>query len=295
MRRVLVMMSTWNGGRFLKAQLDSILSQSFDGDIHLLVRDDGSSDDTLAILDAYRGESVTVVQGHNLGAKASFMELMRLARSFDANYYALADQDDVWRPEKLSRAVDRICQVSRPAIYCSAVELVDEDLHHLSTYMHPGDRSFEAGLLSNAVTGCTAVFNRQLLEKIRFPEDVSGILMHDWWLCTIASAFGVVCYDDQSHIKYRQHGSNHVGMAVGIRGAAVRRLNSLRRPAGHASRFSHALAFQKTYEGELPAQITVTLNRFIEASESIWDRLALAVSMRAHIGGVSLIRFVLYP
>lgn len=294
MKMILVMMSTWNGGRFLKAQLDSILSQSFDGDIHLLVRDDGSTDDTLAILDAYRGASVTVVKGQNLGAKASFLELMRLARSFDAAYYALADQDDVWHPEKLSRAVDRICQMARPAIYCSAVELVDENLQHLSTYMHPGDRSFEAGLLSNAVTGCTAVFNRQLLEKIRFPEYVSGILMHDWWLCTIASALGVVCYDGQSHIKYRQHGANHVGMAVGLRGA-VRRISSLRRTAGRASRLSHAVAFKQAYEEELPAQVADTLNRFIAASGSMWGRLVFAVSMRAHVGGLSLIRFVLYP
>lgn len=294
MIKVLVLMSTWNGERFLKAQLDSIFAQSFDGEIHLLVRDDGSNDSTLNLLDSYCGTTIKIVHGRNIGAKASFLELMRLALDFDANYYALSDQDDVWSPDKIAVAVNCIKHLSSPALYCSSVELVNEDLSHLSNYIHPGDHSFESTLLSNYVTGCTSVFNRKLLEKIRLPADSSQIIMHDWWLGLTAASCGNVFYDSTSHIKYRQHGNNHVGMVTGLRGL-IRRFKLCFSPKKVNSRFTQAKFFENTYRGDLSDSTKNALNIFIKYSGTAFGRLKYVYLIRSHVGLVAAVRYVLFP
>ena len=293
MIKVLVLMSTWNGECFLKAQLDSIFAQSFDGQIHLLVRDDGSNDRTLNLLDSYLGTAITIVRGRNIGAKASFLELMRLAVDFDADYYALSDQDDVWCPNKIAVAVNCIKHLSSPALYCSSVELVNKDLSHLSNYIHPGDHSFESTLLSNYVTGCTSVFNRMLLKKIRFPVDSSHIIMHDWWLGLTAASYGDVFYDSISHIKYRQHGNNHVGMVMGLRGL-IRRFKSCFYPKRVASRVTQAKLFENTYCGDLSDLTRSALSSFIKYSGTAFGRLKYVYLIRSHVGLVTAVRYVLF-
>lgn len=292
MIKVLVLMSTWNGERFLKAQLDSIFAQSFDGQIHLLVRDDGSNDSTLTLLDSYQSASLTVIRGGNIGAKASFLELMRLALDYDADFFALSDQDDVWSYNKIAAAVNSIRQLNSPAIYCSSVELVNQDLSHLSNHIHPGDHSFESTLLCNCVTGCTSVFNRMLLEKVRFPIDAGHIMMHDWWLGLIAGSFGVVFYDNNVHIKYRQHSNNHIGIGTGLTGV-IRRLKLCFQPMRGVSRVAQAKLFENTYYRELPDLPRSVLRRFIHYSGTPLGRLKYIYLIRAHVSLVTAIRYVL--
>lgn len=293
MIKVLVLMSTWNGERFLKAQLDSIFGQSFDGQIHLLVRDDGSNDSTLTLLDSYQGKSITVVRGVNIGAKASFLELMRMALDFDSSYYALSDQDDVWCPNKIATAVNSIKHLKVPALYCGSVELVDQDLSHLSKYIHPEHHSFESTLLCNYVTGCTTVFNRMLLERIRFPLNAGHIMMHDWWLGLIASSFGDVFYDNNSHIKYRQHGNNHIGIVTGI-GGLIRRLKSCFLPNTVPSRITQAKMFENAYGSELPDLTRNVLSGFIQYSGTPLGRLKCMYLLRSHVSPITAVRYVLF-
>lgn len=284
-------MSTWNGASYIDEQLSSIFSQSFDGRVDILIRDDGSTDNTLELLEHYDQDRVTVIKGENLGAKASFFELMRQAVDIPADYYALADQDDVWLPEKIAQAVKRI-DSSRPAMYSSSLTLVDHKLKFLSNYHHQGDRSFASSLMCNFNTGCSCVFNRLMLESIRVPDNLDDILMHDWWLASVSSGLGVVFYDSKSYILYRQHSSNLVGMTMGVRGLINRGKKTWVSQQG-PSRLTQALALQEVYKELFPDSSLDALSSFIIASRTVLGRLYYAWQHRSHVSLLTIIRFIL--
>lgn len=105
MEQIQVLMSTYNGEKYLKVQLDSLLKQTWQN-VQILIRDDGSTDRTVEILEKYakEHENISFYAGSNLGVIQSFFHLLRHS-SQEAEYYAFADQDDYWMPEKLERAV----------------------------------------------------------------------------------------------------------------------------------------------------------------------------------------------
>lgn len=295
MTRVLVLMSTWNGARYIDAQLASILAQAFDGRIDILIRDDGSTDGTLDIIGRHDASRIRVVRGTNLGAKASFVELLELARTSKADYYALADQDDVWLPGKVARAVERLSG-DRPALYCTSLHLVDGDLRSLARYRHPGARTFASSLLANFVTGCTCVMNRAMLDRVRPPLDRGQIIMHDWWLASAAAACGSVVYDEQSFTEYRQHGSNQVGIARGLKGL-WRRIGLFfsRSTSSRPSRVAQARMLRLSYGDALPQPARDTLDAFIASSSTIRGRLQFVWRHRRDLSKVTALRFALRP
>ncbi len=212
-----VILSTYNATKYLKVQLDSILQQDYEN-ISLLIRDDGSTDGTLEILEEYaqKYDNVRYYAGENLGAAGSFFDLMKNV-SEDAKYIALSDQDDYWMPEKISVAVRNIrsCENSHKnvgVLYCTNQLLVDENLTPIdTTFSRAGLRpSFGNALVENICTGCTAVFNRKVLKAVvtHIPD---YCIMHDFWLYLVASYIGKVIYDDTSYILYRQHADNVLG------------------------------------------------------------------------------------
>jgi rhamnosyltransferase len=206
-----VLMSTYNGEVFLDDQLRSIFAQE-GVSVAVVVRDDGSTDTTEQVLERWRGSArLTWAAGENLGPAASFMRLVSEAPP--AQYYAFADQDDSWDPDKLSVAVDRLAgvQAGRPALYFSEKRVVDRELRPLNlTSPAAPRRSFGSSLLLSAGSGCTMVFNRALLEILRqHNQPAPG--MHDHWIYKVCSAVGgAVVYDPVPHLSYRQHGSNVV-------------------------------------------------------------------------------------
>lgn len=214
MQTINVLLSAYNGDRFLHEQIESILQQ-IHPDIELFVRDDGSSDTTLSILKKYQDAGkLSFVAGKNVGVKRSFDLLLREVS--DANYYAFCDQDDVWMNHKLQRAIDRISEhpQSEPVLYFTTTRLVDSELQPLHQVFPPIHRkaSFGNALVQNVVTGCTAVFNHAARKLLMSKNpDWNNILMHDWWLYLVISAHGQVIFDSQPSVHYRQHGHNQVG------------------------------------------------------------------------------------
>ena len=206
---VAVLMSTYNGEKFIREQLNSIFSQR-DVNVTLFVRDDGSSDKTCAIIEEYRIKypDVRFEKGSNLGVVGSFFRLMLLAGD-GYDYYAFADQDDVWLDQKLIRSVLKMQSVTpdEPKMYYSRLEFVNENLRHLGYSIIPTTSGFHNALVQNQATGCTVVINTSARNCIvdRLP---SWSLMHDWWCYLVVSAFGTVVYDDESFIRYRKHGNN---------------------------------------------------------------------------------------
>lgn len=211
--RVQILMSTFNGEKFIRKQLDSIVRQNYD--VSLLIRDDGSTDSTLDIIKEYEAEYIYIshVEGKNIGVIHSFFELVRLADK-NADFYAFADQDDIWFDDKIAAAVNKVSIMSsdKPVLYCATQTLIDAYDNVLKVKMRninirPG---FGNAVVENIATGCTCMINKKLLEKLVSYEPEYTI-MHDWWMYLIAASMGEFYYDLKPRMYYRQHGNNTMG------------------------------------------------------------------------------------
>lgn len=211
MYKVQVLMSTYNGEKYLKEQIESILNQE-EVELYILIRDDGSSDKTLEILQelAKKYNNISYYSGENLGPAKSFMDLVKKAK--EADYYAFADQDDVWEPKKIISAVKKLQdKESKPSLYMSALKVVNENLNEIELKKTTGNFTFEGEMIKNFATGCTQVFNKKLCDYIK-KYTPKYIIMHDSWITRVCYAIGGnVIIDDNSYIKYRQHSNNVVG------------------------------------------------------------------------------------
>lgn len=209
-----ILMSTYNGDKYLREQLDSLIALDDRPDI--LIRDDGSSDGTIDIVKLYqsRFDNIKLLEGDNIGVVASFFELMKSVDFNEYNYFAFCDQDDFWEHNKVSQAISCIQDTNAPVLYCSRLKVVGEFLNFkfLSSFPQKG-LSFSNALVENIITGCTCVLNRLAFQKIveRIP-DSQKIVMHDWWFYLVLINEGTIFFDDRSFIKYRQHGKNVEGM-----------------------------------------------------------------------------------
>lgn len=204
-----VILSSYNGEKFIREQIISILTQR-DVHVDLIIRDDGSTDLTPAIIRQLCDEhkNIQFVQGQNLGVVNSFFELMKLAQK-DSDYLAFADQDDFWKPGKLARAHERMKShdTNMPVMYYSRLEFTDTDLNTIGFSTVPKYSGFNNAVVQNQATGCTVVLNNRA--KILVTRNLPAwSLMHDWWCYLVISAFGKIIYDDQSNILYRKHGNN---------------------------------------------------------------------------------------
>jgi glycosyltransferase involved in cell wall biosynthesis len=279
--RVCVLLSTYNGEAFLEPQLASLRAQE-GVEVCLQVRDDGSTDGTLAVLrrhaDAWP-QLADVASGPNLGPAASFLELLRTAPD-DADYYAFCDQDDVWLPGKLARAVEQLtASAGEPALYCSNVTCVAEDLAVLGTPRANGDARLQHLLFENIAYGCTTVMNRVARERIvaRLPE--RGVIMHDWWCALVVAALGRVHYDPESQILYRQHEGNTIGSQAGILGQAM--LNArvfLSNPTGYYRIHTQTLELLRLYIESLDADQRREVDELIKSKHSVVTRMKYAIS-----------------
>ena len=209
---VAVVLSTYNGERYLPEFLASLAAQVRRPD-RLVLRDDGSRDASPAIVaDWARDQRIALqrVAGPPLGAAQSF--LAALAAAEPADVTLLADQDDVWLPEKIARAAERLPDSAEapPTLYASALRVVDAELRPMRDTARPRHLSFASAACESVLTGCTMAFNRALGELVRAGAP-ARVQMHDWWLYMLATATGDVVFDDHPTILYRQHGGNVIG------------------------------------------------------------------------------------
>jgi glycosyltransferase involved in cell wall biosynthesis len=218
--QVCILLCTYNGDKFLCNQLDSIAEQT-----HLnwkvIASDDGSSDATLEILKSYQvrwgKEKLEIKKGPEKGFAHNFLS-MACDPKIRADFYAFCDQDDIWLPTKLEKAIENISEkafLNEPYVYCGRARYVNEELNLIGDsplFVFP--RTFRNALVQSIAGGNTMVFNQNakvLLEKTGALKVVS----HDWWLyILVAGAGGVVYYDPIPYVLYRQHsgsliGSNH--------------------------------------------------------------------------------------
>lgn len=223
MSKVVILLSTYNGISYLRDQIDSILNQK-DVDIHLVIRDDGSSDDTCEILKMYASKysNISLLIENNVGCEKSFESLYKYVhKNCQADYYAFADQDDVWFPEKLSRSIAVLEKESKPALFCCNQIITDESLTPLHIMIQERDfKHMEEVLSINYLKnrhGCTMVWNHALMEVLgestHQPCYTPG---HDKWLMLLARCAGRVIVSSEALQYYRVHSSNTSGYATGI-------------------------------------------------------------------------------
>lgn len=220
--KVEVLMATYNGGKYIREQLDSILQQSH-SNISILVSDDSSTDNTRQILEDYKKQfpdkiQILPSQNRKLGIIGNFSYLLEHSKE---DYTMFADQDDVWLPHKISAMLERMKHYeavngkNTPILVHSDLIVTDEKLNVISSSLwdfqkiNPRLSSFNRILVENTITGCASIFNRALTQLIT-PIPVSATL-HDWWLGLVASALGKVYYMNQQTVLYRQHGNNVLG------------------------------------------------------------------------------------
>lgn len=214
-----IALSTYNGGKYLRKQLDSVLSQSVT-DFTLLIRDDGSSDNTLEILNTYTDPRIRILQGENLGPAGSFFALLEEARNMGAEHIFFCDQDDIWLPDKMKMLLEELekCPAG-PALVFSDFGMIDEkdsvtgeSYAAMAKLRIPTDGDFFPKLLAQPyVFGCASVLNRALLELVAAPP--AGIEMYDCWIALVASVFGTVRYLPTATIYHRFHSANATGKA----------------------------------------------------------------------------------
>lgn len=212
-----VLMSTYNGEKYVKQQIDSILSQ-IGVNVFLTIRDDGSTDKTALILNEYNNlNNVNIIIGDNVGFRESFIALYSKLRESNADYYAFSDQDDEWLPEKLIIATEMIDKknIKKPTLYISDRYIANEDLSKVigKVYDNYPPYNWDAPNISKFIdsrgAGCVQVWNKagqKLLERY-IPYNVT----HDEWVLSVFIFMGIVLYDERSFIKYRRHSNNVSG------------------------------------------------------------------------------------
>jgi glycosyltransferase involved in cell wall biosynthesis len=213
--RTAVLLCSFNGDRYLDKQLESIACQHRPG-VRVYVSDDGSNDQTLSILDRFRArwgeERLSIGQGPQRGYVANFFSLV--CSPIEADYFAYADQDDVWHPDKLSRAITALSalQEELPAVYCSRTRLIDESGRPLGlSPRFEKPPAFANALIQNIAGGNTMVLNRKARDLICAVGSVD-VVSHDWWTYLLVTGCGgTVIFDPHPSTDYRQHQDNLIG------------------------------------------------------------------------------------
>ncbi len=242
MPRVEILMALFDGERFLGQQLESLARQSHRA-WSLSIRDDGSRDNGPAIARAFAttmpGRAIQVRTGAHLGAARNFLALIK-ASDPGADFLAFCDQDDVWHPGKLARAIDSLSALPEglPALYCGPTIVTDAGLFPIGRspeFRRPP--AFENALVQSIAGGNTMVINRAAADILQIAAGYRGpIPAHDWWTYQVITGVGgVVLRDDHPMVLYRQHGRNLIGSNAGTL-ARLARLRALAR--GQLARWS---------------------------------------------------------
>ena len=228
---VSILLATFNGERFFREQLQSLENQTY-GNWRLLISDDGSTDATLEIVEEFRTgttHTVEVIEGPRRGFVRNFLGMVACADRASA-YYAFCDQDDIWDPDKLERAISWLSAqpVQTPALYCSRTRNIDEagnTIGYSPLFSRP--KNFTNALVQSIAGGNTMVINSAAAELLRAFGTAIDVPSYDWWsYLVVTGCGGGVKYDPEPAIGYRQHAENLVGANTGLR-ALVKRLGML--------------------------------------------------------------------
>lgn len=217
MEKIDILLATYNGEKYLKEQLDSILNQTY-SNFRLIISDDCSNDNTKQILEEYKQKDDRIevyYQNENLGYIKNFEFLLGKVEN---KFYALSDQDDIWLSEKLEKYIENMKNNNSDLVFGDLI-VVDENGQEInkSFWKLKGfskkikkDKNYKGLQLNNYITGCTILSKKEFLKYI-LPLPEAKYIIHDYWIAIVVSAKGKISHIDKPYIKYRQHSNNQVG------------------------------------------------------------------------------------
>lgn len=201
-----VCMATYNGEKYIKEQLDSILKQIGEND-EIIISDDGSTDLTISILKQYASEyaNIMIKKGPRQGVIKNFENALMHSKG---DYIFLSDQDDIWVDGKVSKIMEQFNKKKASVVLHDAV-IVDGNGTEIgdSFFKHRGSKpGFINNMVKNSYLGCCMAFDRNILNiALPFPESIE---MHDWWIGLLGELYGDVIFLDDRLLRYRRHGNN---------------------------------------------------------------------------------------
>lgn len=215
-----MLISTYNGEKYIEEQISSICRQGWGGELEIIIRDDGSRDQTPMLLNKLKRHYETkilrfrIICGDNVGVVESFFLLCRSLSPQKNDLVYFADQDDEWMPDRVIRVNEHFQGKSSPQIYCGSLQLVNDSLEPtgLMNHMEISERNVIFPAIVNHITGCALVLNGAAFERMDFSLTSKSIMMHDWWVACQAYFYSISCfYDIEPTVRYRQHDFNVVG------------------------------------------------------------------------------------
>ena len=267
-KKVAVLLSTYNGEKYVAEQIHSILTQTYKN-LVLVVRDDGSSDKTKKIVKEFadKYDNIRLVEGKNMGFIKSFFELLKYEQ---ADYYAYADQDDIWLPEKISLAVKSLDQLpaSMPNMAFSNSDYYNVDMELIKEGEKNKTYSFTNSLYECVSQGMTMVINQTAKDLILdfVPEKV---FFHDWWTYMICSGIGNVAYDNVTTVKYRRDGKNATAEGEGFFKVLSWRLKNLFGKDGMKDIRTQQREFKRLFYSKVGPDNQAILDRFVQEKYSV--------------------------
>lgn len=279
-----IVMSTYNGERYLREQVESILLSTVK-DIELLICDDGSKDGTMEMLKTYEEAYPQLIHIHknekNVGYTLNFL---RGALRAKGDYIMFCDQDDVWKAEKVEKTLDKMKQLEKSsgkdaplAIFTDAL-VVDEQLNPIhksffaSSKLNPRKTDLAHILMENKLIGCTVMFNRALCNVLKEASLPSQARYHDWWVALIASTMGKIDFFPDTTLLYRQHGRNVVGNQSFTSYVKNRIANLDRQKEALAALQKQAQEFLSLYHDLIPTEQYRLIHRFAHLGQQSFIR-----------------------
>lgn len=218
MEKIDILLATYNGEKFVKEQIESILNQTYEN-FNLIISDDASTDNTLNILEEYEKKDTRIKVFKKEKNKGLIDNFEFLLKNVTSDYFMFSDQDDIWKKDKIEKSINKLKEENSGLVYTD-LEIVDEKLNVIyPSYWKYKQiykkiikyNNFEALYLNNFVTGCTILAKSKYIKDILPLPRNSKFVLHDYWTALIISAKDKISYVEEPTIQYRQHKNNRVG------------------------------------------------------------------------------------
>ena len=271
--RVQILLSTYNGEKYLGEQLDSILNQKGDFSLKILVRDDGSKDGTLDILEKYSKKiEMQIIRGEKIGVNKSLKELFMNCDT-DCEYFSISDQDDVWLETKIQTAIESLSKnKNKLKMFASRSLVTNINMNIIGKTQDPGDRvSYYNAMVQNVCPGHTQVFNKDVLLKLR-KNYSENIFVIDWWIYLLVSSMGEITFDRRCFVKHRQHGLNSAGYELNFWKKLKKRISFLNKYK--KSPVSEQLkSFFEIYKDQMKKEYRIETENFFNSQRNVLVRI----------------------
>lgn len=275
-KKVVVLISTYNGEKYIGEQIDSILKQKTKHHVDILIRDDGSKDNTVSIVTALadKNQNIELITGENRGVVGSYFDLLNRAGDYD--YYLFCDQDDYWLPDKIDTAVRTLESVVEdiPLLYASPSYVTDGDLNKTGkiTQIERKKINFYNTAIQNFCPGHNQVVNHRLAEILRSVEiDPSQVYSQDLWVTNVAAVTGKIIFDNKPHTLYRMHHDNKLGFGEGNADWIKQRIS--RAESHEGAKFSRQLKyFYSVFSDRLTDEQKDEVHKFLSSQRSFSKR-----------------------